>query len=43
MYPEVEAGNFPTLVCSVLLNIGKNVLKMAKTLWKNSLQIAKDV
>jgi hypothetical protein len=29
------------LVYSILLSIGKNVLKMTETLWKNSLIIAK--
>jgi hypothetical protein len=42
MCSEVVAGNFTTLVYSVLLNIGKSVLKM-ETLWKNSFIIAKDV
>jgi hypothetical protein len=41
MCSAVEAGNFTTLVYSVLLNVGKNVLKMMKTLWKNNLIIAK--
>jgi hypothetical protein len=43
MCPEVEAGNFTALVYSVLLNIGRSVLKMTETLWKNSLVIANDV
>jgi hypothetical protein len=43
MCPEVEAGNFTTVVQSVLVNVGKTVLKMAETLWKNSFIIAKDV
>jgi hypothetical protein len=43
MYSEVEAGNFTTLVHSVLLNVGKSVLKMTETLWKNSLIIEKCV
>jgi hypothetical protein len=38
-----KAGNFTALVYSVLLNTGKNVLKMTQILWKNSLIIAKDV
>jgi hypothetical protein len=40
---EAEAENFTTLVYSILLSIGKNVLKVTETLWKNSLIIAKDV
>jgi hypothetical protein len=40
---KVEAGNFTTLVYSILLNTGKSVLKMMETLWKNSLIIPKDV
>jgi hypothetical protein len=40
---KVEAGNFTTHAYNVLLNIGKSVLKMMKTLWKNSLTNAKDV
>jgi hypothetical protein len=43
MCSEVEARNFTTLVYSILLNVGKSVMKMIKTLWKNSLIIAKDV
>jgi hypothetical protein len=43
MCPEVEAGNFTTLVYSVLNNVGKSVLKITETLWKNMLIIAKDV
>jgi hypothetical protein len=39
----VEAGNFKTLAYSVVLSVGKSVLKMAETLWENSLIIAKDV
>jgi hypothetical protein len=42
MCSEVEAGNF-TLAYSVLLNVGKSVLKMTETLWENSLMTAKDV
>jgi hypothetical protein len=38
-----EAGNFTTLVYSILLTVGKSVLKMMETLWKNSLIIAKGV
>jgi hypothetical protein len=41
MWSEVEAGNFTALAYSVLLNVGKSVLKMEKILWKNSLIIAK--
>jgi hypothetical protein len=37
---KIKAGYFPTLV--FLLNVGKSMLKMTKTLWKNSLIIAKD-
>jgi hypothetical protein len=43
MCSEVEAGNFTTLVCSVLLNVGKSVSKMTGTLWTNSMIIVKDV
>jgi hypothetical protein len=43
MCSEVEAGNFTTLVYSVLINIGKHVLRMMDTVWKNSLIIAKYV
>jgi hypothetical protein len=43
MCSEVEAGNFTTLVYSVLLNVGKFVLKTTETLWKNNLIIAKYV
>jgi hypothetical protein len=43
MCSEVEAGNFTTLVYSILLIVGKIVLEMMKTLQKNSLIIAKDV
>jgi hypothetical protein len=39
---DVEAANFKTLVYSVVLNVGKSVLKMEETLWENSLIIAKD-
>jgi hypothetical protein len=42
MGSEVEAGNFTTMVYSILLNAGKSELKM-ETLWKNSLIIAKDI
>jgi hypothetical protein len=38
---EVEAGNFTTLVCSVLLNVRKSVSKMQR-LSKNGLVIAKE-
>jgi hypothetical protein len=40
---EVEAGNFTAEVHSVLLNVGKSVLKMTETSWKSRLIIAKDV
>jgi hypothetical protein len=40
---EVEAGNFATLLYSVLLNIGKSMLKMTKNLCKNILTILIDV
>jgi hypothetical protein len=40
---EVEVGNFTTLVYSILLNIGKSVLKIMEILWKNGIIIAKDV
>jgi hypothetical protein len=43
MCSEIEAGHFTTLVHSILLNVGKSVLEMMQTLWKNSLTIAKDV
>jgi hypothetical protein len=43
MCSTVEAGNFTTQVQSTLLIISKKVLKMIKTLQKNSLMIAKDV
>jgi hypothetical protein len=39
----VKTGNFTTLVYSVLLNTGKSVLKIMKTLWKNTLIIVKAV
>jgi hypothetical protein len=42
MFSEVKAGNFTTLIYSILLNTGKRSLKM-ETMWKNSLKIAKDV
>jgi hypothetical protein len=43
MWPKAEAGNFTALVYSVLLSVGRSVLKMTDTLWKNSLIIAKDL
>jgi hypothetical protein len=43
MYSEVEAGNFTTQVHNVLLNVGKNVLKMMETSGRNSLIITKEV
>jgi hypothetical protein len=39
----VEAGIFATMIYSVLLKVGKNVLKMMETLRKNSLITAKYV
>jgi hypothetical protein len=42
IYSEVEAENFASLVYSVLLNVGKSVLKMMETSWKNDFIIAKD-
>jgi hypothetical protein len=43
MCSKVEAGNLAPLVYDVLLNVGKSLLQMTKTLWKNSLITAKDV
>jgi hypothetical protein len=43
MCSEVEAGNFTTLAHSVLHSVGKSLLKVTETLWKNGLIIAKDV
>jgi hypothetical protein len=43
MCTEIEAGNFTTLVYSILINVGKSVLKMMQTLWKNSLITVKDL
>jgi hypothetical protein len=43
MCSEVEAGNFTTLVYTVLLNVAKSVLKMTETLLKNNLITAKVV
>jgi hypothetical protein len=40
---EVKAGNCTALVYSMLLNVGRSVLKMTETLWKNSLIIEKCV
>jgi hypothetical protein len=42
---ELRSGGreFTTLVYSVLLNVGKSLLKITETLWKNSLIIAKVV
>jgi hypothetical protein len=40
---KVEAGNFTTSIYSVLLSVGKIVLKMMETLWKNSHIVAKGV
>jgi hypothetical protein len=42
MCSKVKAVNF-TMVYNILLNAGKSVLKMKKTMWKNSLITAKDV
>jgi hypothetical protein len=39
---EVEAGNFTTTECSVLLNVGRTVLKMTDSLWKNGHITGKD-
>jgi hypothetical protein len=41
-FSEVEAGSF-TSVYSCLLNVGRSVLKMTETLWKNCLTVVKDV
>jgi hypothetical protein len=43
MCSEVKAGNFTTLIYSILLSAGKSVLKIMKTLWKNDPITAKDV
>jgi hypothetical protein len=43
MYSEVEVGYFTTPVYSILLTVGKSVLKMTETLWKNNFVITKDV
>jgi hypothetical protein len=43
MCSKAEAGNFTTMVYSILVVVGKSVLKMMATLWKNCLIIAKDV
>jgi hypothetical protein len=43
MCSELKAGNFTTLVYSILLKVGKSALKMKETLWRNSLILAKDV
>jgi hypothetical protein len=43
MSSEVKAENSTTLVYSVLLDVGKSVLKITEPLWKNSLLIAKYV
>jgi hypothetical protein len=40
---EVKPGNFTTLVYNILFSIGKSMLKMMETLWKNSLMIAEDL
>jgi hypothetical protein len=41
MCSEVEAGNFTATQYTVLLNVGKSVLKMTENLRKNHLIIAK--
>jgi hypothetical protein len=43
MCSKFEAGNFTTLAYNVLFRVGKSVLKMEETLWKNYLVIAEDV
>jgi hypothetical protein len=43
MCSDVEAGNFTTLLHSILLNVGNSVFKMTKSLWKKSLIIANGV
>jgi hypothetical protein len=43
MCSKVKAGNSATMVYSILLNVGKSVLKIMETFWKNTLTIAKDV
>jgi hypothetical protein len=43
MGSEGEARDFTALVYSVLLKVGKSVLRTKQTLWKNSLIIAEDV
>jgi hypothetical protein len=43
MCSETEARNFTTLVFSILLIVGKIVLKMMEILWENRLIIGKDV
>jgi hypothetical protein len=40
--PKSRQGIIPTLVYSVSLGVGKNVLKVMETLWKNRLIIAKE-
>jgi hypothetical protein len=42
MCSKVNAKNF-TMIYSILLNTGKSVLKIKKSLWKNSTTITKDV
>jgi hypothetical protein len=39
---KVETGYFTAVVYSVLLSVGKSVLKVTDTLWKSSLIFAKD-
>jgi hypothetical protein len=43
MCSEVEVSNFTTLIYRVLNNVGKIMLKMTESLWKNIIIIAKDV
>jgi hypothetical protein len=42
MCSEGEARDFTALVYSVLLKVGKSVLKMKNILWENSVTIAID-
>jgi hypothetical protein len=42
MSSEVEGRNSTTTVYSILLIVGKNMLKMTEILWKNNHIIAKD-
>jgi hypothetical protein len=36
---QVEARNFTALVYRVFLDVGESVLKITKTLWKNSIKM----